>query len=165
MSVNNQIPVICLVGYHDSGKTTLGVKIVRHLKKAGLTVGVIKSTKEEGISFDTPGTDTHNYAASGADQVALIAPDQMVIQARRPDKGLPALAQTFFGEVDILIAEGFKNTPAIPKIEVNRDGETFLYPQLDNVIAVISDRTLTGIRHFTPQEPEQIALFIRNTLL
>ncbi len=165
MTTSDNIPVICLIGHHNSGKTTLGAQIVQHLKKAGLTVGIIKSTKDKGISFDQPGTDTHTYTVSGADQVALIAPDQIVLQAKRPDMDLKTLARNLFFDVDIIMAEGFKNTPSVPKIEVNRSNEQFLYPQLDNVIALVCNTPTGDLAHFTTEQSEEIAKFIIDTIL
>ncbi len=165
MSTNVTIPIICLVGYHDSGKTTLGSQIVQHLKKAGLTVGIIKSSKDKGILFDEPGTDTHTYALSGADQVAFVAPDKMVLQTNRREMDLPTLVQSYFHGVDIVIAEGFKHTPHIPKIEINRDQEQYLFPHLDNVVALVSDTPQRELANFTPQEGEKIAQFIIDTML
>jgi molybdopterin-guanine dinucleotide biosynthesis adapter protein len=132
-------PVISFIGWHNSGKTTLARQVVARLKSKGYIVAVIKSTKESGILFDSPSTDTGLYKAAGADGVALLAPDQLIVQSKPPLLDLPTLARRLFPEADIVIAEGFKHAD-VPKIEVRRDDDAPLLRDLvAGVIAVATD--------------------------
>ena len=79
-----------------SGKTTLTRKVVALLKAKGYKVAVIKSTKETGIIVDQPGTDTDLYKKSGADAIALLAPDQLIIQRKPVTMELVQLSQMLF---------------------------------------------------------------------
>jgi len=92
-------PIVTFIGWHDSGKTTLASQVVQHLKQLGYQVAVIKSTKETGIAFDTPGTDTHIHRSAGADSVMLVAPDQMVIMTDNRSESLTSLAQILFSRI------------------------------------------------------------------
>ena len=157
-------PVISFVGWHNSGKTTLSRQVVAHLKAMGYRVGVIKSTKETGIVVDQPGTDTALYKATGADAVALLAPDQLIIQRRPPALGLVSLVPLLFADMDIVIAEGFKQATQVAKIEVRRDAEApWIHQQVDGVVAVASDLPLgdlAGLNCFGLEQSRDLADFI-----
>lgn len=159
-------PIISFIGWHNSGKTTLCRQVVAHLKARGYLVAVIKSTKETGIAVDQPGTDTALYRKSGADAIALLAPDQLIIHRKPPRMELAALSQLLFPEVDIVIAEGFKQAAHIPKIEVHRDPETpWIHQTVAGVIAVASDLPVTGPRRFGLNQGSEIADYIEAEFL
>ncbi len=159
-------PVVSFVGWHNSGKTTLTRKVVALLKAKGYKVAVIKSTKETGIIVDQPGTDTDLYKKSGADAIALVAPDQLIIQ-RKPVAMEPfQLADMLFPEVDIVIAEGFKHAQHLAKIEVRRDPEApLLWQEVSGVIAAASDHPLEGVLTFPLEQSHMIADFIEENFI
>jgi len=157
-------PVVSFVGWHNSGKPTLTRQVVAHLIAMGYQVAVIKSTKETGIAVDQPGTDTALYKATGADAVALLAPDQLIIQRRPPALELIDLVPLLFSDVDIVIAEGFKQASLIPKIEVRRDPQApWIYQQVAGVVAMASDlpvSEMSGLRCFGLAQSRELAAFI-----
>ncbi len=157
-------PVVSFVGWHNSGKTTLTRQVVTHLKAMGYRVGVIKSTKETGIKVDQPATDTALYKATGADAVALLAPDQLIIQRLPPQLELIHLVPLIFADMDIVIAEGFKQATQVAKIEVRRDAEApWIHQQVTGVIAVASDLPLDNtyaLHCFGLQQSQELADFI-----
>lgn len=159
-------PVISFIGWHNSGKTTLTSQVVAQLKDRGYTVAVIKSTKETGIEIDQPQTDTAAYRSVGADSVALLAPDQLIIRGKPPAIDLLALAHRYFFDMDIVIAEGFKHAVGVPKIEVRRgtDGP-LLRDEVDGVVAVATDRPLADGIVFALDQSREIADFIEGRLL
>jgi molybdopterin-guanine dinucleotide biosynthesis protein B len=160
-------PIVTFIGWHNSGKTTLASRVVSHLKQLGYQVAVIKSTKETGIAFDTPGTDTHTHRSAGADSVMLVAPDQMVIMTDNRNESLTSLAHRHFPEVDIVIGEGFKKARQVAKIEVFRNGDTkeLLRGTVTGVIAVASDEQVSGEHIFRLNEAAEIASFIEKRFL
>ncbi len=158
-------PIVTFIGWHDCGKTTLASQVVHHLKNFGYQIAVIKSTKETGIAFDTPGTDTHTHRTSGADSVMLVAPDQMVIMTDSTPDSLTTLAHRHFPEVDIVIGEGFKDARQVAKIEVFRNSEKPLRNLVNGVIAVASDEQISGDHIFRLNEAAEIASFIEKRFL
>ena len=62
--------VIGFYGESKSGKTTLIVKIIKQLKKDGLTVATIKKT-DKNIEVDIEGKDTWKHRQAGATLVVL----------------------------------------------------------------------------------------------
>lgn len=163
-------PIVTFIGWHDCGKTTLASKVVSHLKQLGYLVAVIKSTKDTGISFDQPGTDTHTHRSAGADSVMLVAPDQMIIMTDNGGESLSSLAHRHFPEVDIVIGEGFKKARQVAKIEVFRQGNAPKPPpplrnEVTGVIAVASDDAVSGDHIFRLNEAAEIAAFIEKRFL
>lgn len=158
-------PVFSFIGWHNSGKTTVARQVLNYLKSKGYTVGVIKSTKECGIVVDPPHTDTALYKASGADGVALLAPDQLIVQLQPTKLDLRALAHRLFPEADLVLAEGFKHAVDVPKIEVRRDSASpLLRDQVPGVVAVATDLPLTGGICFRLDQIREIAEFIEEHL-
>jgi len=160
-------PVVSFIGWHNSGKTTLTRLVVTLLKDRGYQVAVIKSTKETGIVVDQPGTDTALYKEAGADALALLAPDQLIIQRKPMHTELALLGPQLFPEVDIIIAEGFKHAANVPKIEVRRDQDSpWLYQQVSGVFAIASDTAgAHDLIHFALSDAKSIAAYIETTFL
>jgi molybdopterin-guanine dinucleotide biosynthesis protein B len=137
-------PVISFIGWHNAGKSTLASQVVARLIEKGYSIAVIKSTKERGMVLEPPHTDTSRYKAAGAESVALLAPDQLIVQSTPPDDmGMFSLAQKLFPEVDIVVIEGGKYAVAIPKIEVRRaDNPPMPRDQVSGIIATVTDLPL-----------------------
>ena len=152
--------IISFIGYHNSGKTTLVTRVVKHLKAKGLRVGVIKSSSTQGIEFDTVGTDTFKHRQAGADEVMLVTPDQMVLQTRPKNLSLAVLVHRYFCDADIVIGEGFKEARQIAKIEVISSPEQNLRGQVPGVIAVATDLDISADYVFRLNEAVEIADFI-----
>ncbi len=158
--------IVTFIGWHDSGKTTLATGVVTELKALGYRVAVIKSSSEEGLVFDTPGTDTYKHKVAGADSVLLVAPDQMVLQTANSDLSLTTLAHRYFPDVDIVIGEGFKKARKVAKIEVCRNRDQNLRQEVHGVIAVASDlEGISGDCIFRLDEAKEIAAFIEKRFL
>jgi molybdopterin-guanine dinucleotide biosynthesis adapter protein len=157
-------PVITFIGWHNCGKTTLASQVVRHLKKRGYRVAVVKSTKEEGLYAEEQGTDTHIYQQAGADAVLLATPKQIIFQSK--EKDLSAIARRFLYDFDLVIGEGFKDSPQIFKIEVFRGQGPLLYPSRSEVIAVVTDQTFTSDKPlFALDDSSRLADFIEEHCL
>ncbi len=157
--------IVSFIGWHDSGKTTLATGVVASLKRLGYRVAVIKSSSERNIEFDNPGTDTFKHKQAGADSVMLVAPDQTVLQSRENELSLTTLAHRYFPDIDIIIAEGFKQARQVAKIEVVRDPGQQLRKEVHGVIAVATDLEITADYVFRLDEAQEIALFIEKRFL
>jgi molybdopterin-guanine dinucleotide biosynthesis protein B len=132
--------VLCFIGWHNSGKTTLVSRVVGLLKARGLRVAVIKSTKERGLVPEPAQADTALHRRAGADAVALVAPDQFLLRTAPPAQDLPTLAGRYFADMDIVLAEGFKRAAGVDKIEVRRDAAApVLRGQVAGVQATFTD--------------------------
>lgn len=154
-------PVVCFTGWHNSGKTTLATQVVARLKARGYTVAVIKSTKEAGLEPEPQKTDTAMYRRAGADSVALLAPDQLILRTDPPQLDLPALAHRYFSNMDLVVAEGFKQAERVAKIEVRHNAEApLLRDRVKGIVAVVTDHSLTGGLVFRLDQVTEITDFI-----
>ena len=158
--------IVTFIGWHDSGKTTLATAVVSHLKAKGYNVAVIKSSSESNIEFDTPGTDTFKHREAGADSVALVAPDQVVLQSFKTNASLQTMVHRFFPDADIVIGEGFKNARKIAKIEVACNKDQQLRKEVHGVIAVATNiEGVSGDYIFRLDESYEIASFIEKRFI
>ncbi len=101
--------VVGIVGYKNSGKTTLTHALARELTGRGHQVAVIKHTSHP---LDLPGKDTAILGES-AGQVAIISPQEAGIFWKKQlslEDIIPYL------EADIILVEGFKAEKTFPKI-------------------------------------------------
>ncbi len=161
-------PIVSFIGWHNSGKTTVVRNLVKVLRAEGCRVGIMKSTKHTGLQIDKPGSDTFLYRQDDTEYVALVAPDQTVLfQATDRHEDLEHLAFRLFPDVDIVIAEGFKNAPGVPKIEVARRevSRDLLKDRVSEVIAVVSDFEVPGIENFAIDDSKSLAAFVKRRFL
>ncbi len=110
-----------IIGRHNSGKTTLILRLIPALKARGLRVGVVKHAP--GIQSFEGESDSARLAKAGAGFTGLAGRHGGVIC-------LPELTEIsqwekvverFFPQVDLLLVEGYKSAPGT-KIEVWHDG-------------------------------------------
>jgi molybdopterin-guanine dinucleotide biosynthesis protein B len=101
--------VVGIVGYKDSGKTTLTRRLARELTGKGYKVAIVKHTHH---SLDVPGKDT-TILGQEVEQVAIVSAQESALFWQRPlslEEMIPHL------EADVILIEGFKKEKVIPKI-------------------------------------------------
>lgn len=139
-------PVVCFVGSKDSGKTTFLEKLIPVLGGRGIAVACIKHDVH-GFTMDREGTDTWRLARAGAKKVTISSPEAVAsLEDVDGERSLASLYEEISTGVDLVIAEGFKNSAA-DRIEVSRDqkqgadkGTRGLVCPEQELVAVISDR-------------------------
>ncbi|HEX9910550.1 MAG TPA: molybdopterin-guanine dinucleotide biosynthesis protein B [Desulfatiglandales bacterium] len=106
-----------IIGYHKSGKTTLGVKLCKEFSSKGLRVGVIKHVSCELQLADA---DSSRYRAF-ASVVAAASPVEAEIIVKG-EKSLEDMLRYCAG-CDLILVEGFKKERLFPKIVCLREKE------------------------------------------
>ena len=137
------IPIISVVGRSQSGKTTLIERLIPEFIKRGYRVATIKHHGND-FPIDHVGKDSWRHKEAGAQSVVISSPQKIaLIEDVSHDLSLDELTTRFIRGVDIVIAEGFKRAKH-PKVEVFRKKihPHPLAPELENVIAVVSDDPL-----------------------
>ncbi len=110
------IPVICVVGKPNSGKTTLVEILVKNLRDRGYKIATIKHS-HKNASIDTKGKDTWRHTKAGAEVVILSSPNKFaLIKNLEKELQLDEILK-FVDDVDLIIADGYK-TSYKPKIAV-----------------------------------------------
>jgi molybdopterin-guanine dinucleotide biosynthesis protein B len=103
------LKVVGIVGYKDSGKTTLTRALARELVGRGHKVAVIKHSSHH---LDLPGKDTA-VLREVVSQVGFISPQESAVFWRK----LLSLENIIpYLEADIILVEGFKKEKTAPKI-------------------------------------------------
>ncbi|MDO6443495.1 molybdopterin-guanine dinucleotide biosynthesis protein B [Marinobacter sp. 2_MG-2023] len=133
--------VIGIVGWKNSGKTTLASALIRELSDRGLTVNSIKHAHHM-VDVDQPGTDSYKHRDAGAQEVILAGGQRFAIMHELRGAEELTLEQLLarLGPCDWVVVEGFK-THSHRKIEVHRQesSRTPLYPEDSNIVALAAD--------------------------
>lgn len=136
------IPVISVVGWSNTGKTTLICKLISELKKRGYRTATIKHHGKNS-DIEQPGKDTWLHRRAGA-VVSVVSSPQRFALVRELEKEL--LLEEIIEEiqgVDLIITEGYKFGDK-PKLEVFRKeaaGDMKLISSPPELFAVASDHT------------------------
>ena len=125
---------IQIVGSKDTGKTTLLEGITRELTNRGRAVAYIKHTHVEP-TLEAEDTDTARMRAAGAAVTALTG-DDYTMACRSSGRGVEELSFRVALPGDIVLAEGFKNSPGM-KIAIA--GGDLDIASLDGVVAVVGE--------------------------
>ncbi len=116
------VPVVSVVAEKSgTGKTTLLEKMIPQFKKRGYRVGVVKHDAHR-FDIDREGKDSWRLTQAGADTMIISSPVKLAMVKQHPDglePALPDIIGAYYGDVDIVLTEGFKKN-AYPKIEVHR---------------------------------------------
>jgi len=104
--------IVQIVGYKNTGKTTLVCRLTETFKQAGYKVGTIKRDAHD-FQIDTPGTDTWRHQEAGADITAITSSKRTAIMKQHAEPLHLLIAQ--MSEADVVLIEGFKDA-SYPKI-------------------------------------------------
>lgn len=109
-----------VVGWKNSGKTTLVAGLVTELKLRGFTVSTMKHA-HHAFDLDQPGRDTYKHREAGAQEVLISSGKRWALMHELQGEDEPLLDDLLakMSPVDIVIIEGFKSAPHI-KIECHR---------------------------------------------
>lgn len=154
------IPLVFIVGYSDSGKTTVAEALVRSLKERAYRVAVIKHAAH-GYQSDPKGKDSWRYRQADADSVVVVGPQSYTLHRRLQAR--PRLNDILrkIRDVDIIIVEGFKSEPG-PKIEVFRkENNKSRLSEKSSIVALVSDFPLQeDVPCFSFEQSEELAEFV-----
>lgn len=146
-------PALQIVGYQNSGKTTLIEKIIEVLSENGVRVGTIKHHGHGGFpdAFDTD-KDTAKHRKAGAVVTGIEGTGMLQIHAYNSNgwslDDMLSLYERL--PIDLILIEGFKREH-YPKIVLLRSEEDIkLLKLLDNVQAIICWYTPLKIKVSVP---------------
>lgn len=161
---------VSFVAKSGTGKTTLLEKVIAVLKGRGYRIGVVKHDAHR-FDIDHPGKDSYRLTAAGADTMLISSPEKLaVVKQHAEPPTIEELIATYFGDVDLILTEGFKKS-GLPKIEVHRRerSATLLCrgEQHDpSLIAVASDEALQlDVPVLDLNNPAQVADFVEKHII
>jgi molybdopterin-guanine dinucleotide biosynthesis adapter protein len=141
--------ILGIVGWKNSGKTTLVEALVREMTARGLRVSTVKHA-HHAFDIDVPGKDSHRHREAGAHEVIVASGDRWALMhelRNAPEPPLDALIAKL-APCDLVLVEGFKRGTH-SKIEVARftRDEGLIADQDETVLAVATDDAALAGRH------------------
>ncbi len=166
------VPVVSVVAKSGTGKTTLLEKLIGILKRKGYRVGVIKHDAHR-FDIDREGKDSWRLTQAGADTMVITSPAKLAMVKQHTagkEPGPADILEACFGDVDIVLTEGFKKN-SFPKIEVHRKERSGVLlcrgeARDPALLAVASDEKLDlDVPVFDIDDAEAICEFIEKRFL
>ncbi|MBN1572407.1 MAG: molybdopterin-guanine dinucleotide biosynthesis protein B [Deltaproteobacteria bacterium] len=133
-------PIISVVGYSNSGKTTYLERLIPELSARGYKVCAVKHDVHN-FDIDIPGKDSYRLKAAGAHTTLISSPEKIaIISDVEREMKLTEIRDRLTTEIDIIVTEGYKSD-IHPKIEVFRKGmrDDLLCKGDDTLFAVAAD--------------------------
>ena len=158
------IPILCVVGRSNSGKTTLIERLIPELVRAGYRVATVKHAGH-GFDLDTEGKDSWRHKRAGASSVIVLSRGSLAMFSDVSEQiKVEEIRDRYLDhEIDLIIAEGWKSDD-YPKIVVVRDqlGEVPVSPQ--GLLAVVSNEPVdVPVPRLHPDDVQALsALIIRH---
>ena len=157
---------IGVIGWKNSGKTTLVSKLVKYFSSLNLKVGVIKHA-HHSFDIDHPNTDSYKIRKSGAYKTTIVSNKRLAVIEERADDNEIDLKSIIDMNKDcqILILEGFKKNNDIPKIEVflKKNKKEYLYKNVEKVKLLVTDDDKSHpLKVLSHDQIPLIAKFIQN---
>ncbi len=141
-------PIFGVIGWKNSGKTTLMERLLEEFTRRGFSVSAIKHA-HHSFDVDHPGRDSYKFREAGARQVALVSPKRWALMHELRDEEKPDFDEilSHIGPCDLVLVEGDKGGPH-PKIEARSTRSLTQQPLSGDdpqILAVASDgETDTG---------------------
>ena len=161
--------IIGVVGWKNSGKTTLIEKLINEFNQRSLTVSTIKHS-HHNFSVDKRGTDSFRHFNAGTKETILASEKKWIKFSRQSSDSkvnLPYLIAQII-PVDIVIVEGFKDGDHIKIEVVNALSDRKPLYETDRTICglIISQQKIenSGLPQFERDDIEQICDFIEKTI-
>ncbi|KHT30307.1 molybdopterin-guanine dinucleotide biosynthesis protein MobB [Pectobacterium carotovorum] len=165
----NRVPLLAIVAYSGTGKTTLLKHVIPLLSHHGVRVGLIKHTHHQ-MDIDTPGKDSYELRKAGAAQTIVASSQRWALMTETPDQEEPNIyhlaGKMDASTLDLVLVEGFKHEKiakiALFRQSLGRELSDFID---EYVIAIAADGEIdTMLPVLDINQPEQVATFIRQWL-
>ncbi|OQR53710.1 molybdopterin-guanine dinucleotide biosynthesis protein B [Bacillus sp. CDB3] len=145
--MGNASSILQIVGYQNSGKTTLVEKIVHALAESEMKVATIKHHGHGGFP-EVAQKDSERHRKAGAVVSSVEGAGLLSLSSLRDEWSLQEIIRLYeFFEVDMILIEGYK-AEKYPKVVLLRSAEDIeLLHKVENVVAIITwDNVLSNLR-------------------
>ncbi|MFB4162515.1 molybdopterin-guanine dinucleotide biosynthesis protein B [Alteribacillus sp. JSM 102045] len=165
MAVGQHCPILQIIGYQNSGKTTLMEKLIAKSSSLGLQTASIKHHGHGGRPSDeTVAKDSSRHKRAGAFLSSVEGSGLLQLQASKETWALEDIIDLYqYFHPDLIFVEGYKHA-AYPKVVLLRDQkDAWLLEQTTNVFCIISHETMkipVSVPHFLLQDDEKYLEYI-----
>lgn len=136
-----------VVGWKNTGKTTLTERLVAEIVGRGIAVSTVKHA-HHAFDVDHPGKDSHRHRMAGAREVLVSSGARWALMSELRGAAEPPLSALIakLEPVDLVLIEGYKRD-SHPKIEAHRTaaGVSPIAPGDPSIRAMASDTPLPDI--------------------
>jgi molybdopterin-guanine dinucleotide biosynthesis protein B len=152
-----------VVGWKNSGKTTLIVALIDEFVKRGLRVSTIKHAHHD-FDIDVRSKDSYRHRLAGASEVIVASNSRWALMHELRGDPAASLAELIrrLSPCDLVLVEGFK-TERHPRLEVAWTRTDSLIADTDpEILAIVSNRVVAtrGRPTFSVDDVPGIATFI-----
>jgi molybdopterin-guanine dinucleotide biosynthesis protein MobB len=158
---SRQPALVAIVGKSDSGKTTLIEQLLPQLKMYGLRVATVKHDADS-FEIDHPGKDSWRHGQAGANAYAISSPGRVAyVVTLSEEVPLQTLVRRFFADMDLVLAEGYKNS-APYRIEIFRRAAGHREPlcKPTETVALVTDADVPHEHRFGLDQASGLAAFL-----
>lgn len=126
-----------IVGFQNSGKTTLIKKVVNELAQLGLTAVTIKHHGHGGKPDFQEGKDSHQHLQAGAIATLVEGDGHLLLQAERNEWSLEEKIELIsFFQPNVILIEGHKHESFPKGVLIRKKEDLSLLEQLQNIKVV-----------------------------
>ena len=120
MYYGDKVKTIAVIGWKNSGKTTLVSNLVKFFKEKKIKVGVVKHA-HHSFDIDQKGKDSFRHRVAGAQEVLLSSQNRWALIHELRNELEPGLKSLLLklSSVDLVLVEGYKHEPYL-KLEAYR---------------------------------------------
>ena len=139
MAMERFFPIIQIVGFQNSGKTTLMEKLILAATEERLNVAAFKHHGHGGMPEDKTEKDSVKHQRAGAFIVGVEGDGMLQIQGKREKWILQEIVDLYrFFNPDVLLVEGYKQEH-YPKVVIIREEDDWeVLQSVTNIICILS---------------------------
>ena len=164
----NQPPIFGVIGWKDSGKTTLVERLIEEFTLRGVTVSAIKHA-HHSFEIDHEYRDSYKFRTAGARRTAIVSRNRWAMIHELRQEKEPPLDKIIehIGTCDLILIEGYK-WATFDKIEVRnqKNCKPDLAPDDPHIVAIAFQCEPQDVELpcFHVDDVSQIADFIKQHL-
>jgi molybdopterin-guanine dinucleotide biosynthesis adapter protein len=140
VALDIRIPKIQIVGFQNSGKTTVVENIVSKLTMAGTKIGTIKHHGHGGQPDASDiGKDSYRHRQAGAEVTAVEGDGALQLHITKSVWQLEDIIDLYSHfELDLILIEGFKTAPYKKVVVIREEEHMTLLNTLENIEAIVT---------------------------
>jgi len=157
------VPVLLVVAAASgAGKTTLLERLIPALAARGVRCAAVKLTHHD-VDPDPEGKDSRRLRDAGAAAVALGGPrvTTVFVPERRDVAALARLAADAAGDADLVLVEGGRGEPDLPRVEIVPPGGVPVSPPGTLEALVCDDALRADVPVFRRDDVDALADLVR----